>query len=69
MPQFICTQATFGTPGCGAILTDAEREYYGTACEKCTTEDHERLKAWRAGTDDTELDERFDAKPDFSNRN
>lgn len=41
---------------CGAILTDEERHYYGSRCEGCECADDERVRAWRHGADDPELD-------------
>ena len=58
MPQLICTGHDT-LAGCGAVLTDEERRYYGVSCEKCEQEWLARIEAWRAGAPDKEFDERW----------
>ncbi len=45
--------------GCGAILTEEERHWYGYSCEKCQQEWFERIGSWRRGGQDRDLDEMF----------
>lgn len=45
--------------GCGGPLNAVEAEMYGDICNFCATVDWERLKAWRAGRDDPDLDARY----------
>lgn len=59
---FICLGQT-PVAGCGKVLTDEERHYYGTACEACTRLWDETIDAWRAGGENKELDAMFDARP------
>ena len=51
--MFICAD-------CGKTLTDEERHYYEFRCEACERAEHERVKAWRHGADDPELDKLYD---------
>jgi hypothetical protein len=51
---------TIGCQGCGAVLTDEERHYYGTRCETCESEWSDRVTAWRKGAADPELDAQYD---------
>lgn len=48
---------------CGMILTDEERQYYAGRCENCERAWHERIKSWRAGGEDAELDGLYSGKP------
>lgn len=50
-------------PGCGRVLTDEERHYYGTACEECERRWSEIIEAWHRGEDNPELDAMFDVRP------
>lgn len=52
-----------GCRGCGRVLTDEERHYYGATCEECERDQTERIAAWRAGGDDPELDALYDGPP------
>ena len=52
--------------GCGAMLTAEERHYYGVACEKCEREWSERMRAYRRGVVDPELDAMFSCPPPVS---
>lgn len=45
--------------GCGSPLSATEAEMYDGICNFCATVEWVRLKAWRAGKDDPELDARF----------
>lgn len=45
--------------GCGDVLTNEERHFYGSTCEACEVEWHERITAWRKGGDDAEFDSDF----------
>lgn len=54
-------------PGCGAILTDEERHYYGSSCEKCERAWADRMAAWREGGADPELDAMYDAPAPTTN--
>lgn len=45
--------------GCGAELTLAERRHHGDACEYCALDFEERIRAWRFGQEDAELDLHF----------
>lgn len=47
--------------GCGRILTDEERHYYGNACEDCTRKWGEAIDAWRRGGECAELDTLYSA--------
>lgn len=60
--SFICT----GQPpiaGCGKVLTDEERHYYGASCEACERAWSAAIDAWRRGGENKELDAMFDARP------
>jgi hypothetical protein len=50
-------------PGCGRELTAEERHWYGHICETCTRASDERVRLWREGGADVELDKIFDDKP------
>lgn len=56
--DLIC-QGRDPVPGCGAVLTDEERHYYGNSCENCEGAWSERVEAWRRGGADIVLDERY----------
>lgn len=45
--------------GCGKILTNHERKYYGTSCENCEELWSKRIDDWKAGAEDAELDAMF----------
>lgn len=57
MPTMICVGDGFLGSGCGRVLNDDERNYYGIACEACISAGHDRIAAWREGADDPELDQ------------
>jgi len=59
-PTFICVGVR-PFAGCGRTLSDEERHYYGTACERCTRLWGEAVTAWRRGGDDADLDKMFSA--------
>lgn len=61
--SWICIGDTWGD-GCGRVLTDEEREYYGTCCEACVRDSVERVRRWRQGGEDKELDLMFDGPQD-----
>ena len=44
---------------CFQVLTDEEIKYYENLCEICTKEQHERIKSWKAGEEDKELDAKY----------
>lgn len=44
---------------CCEPMTATERHYYGTRCERCEQEWHERITEWRTGGADKELDEMY----------
>jgi hypothetical protein len=46
-------------PGCGRILTDEERHYYGTCCETCERAWGEAIESWRRGGSNELLDAMF----------
>jgi hypothetical protein len=50
-------------PGCGHVLTDEERYYYGSCCEDCMTAWSDEIAAWRKGGENAELDAIFDVPP------
>jgi len=45
--------------GCGRVLTEHERHYYGACCEDCERAWGDRITAWNDGADDAELDSMF----------
>ena len=45
--------------GCGAELTLAERRHHGETCEYCALDFEERVRAWRFGAADPDLDLHF----------
>ena len=45
--------------GCGAELTVAEHRKFDGACEHCALDFEERVRAWRFGQTDPELDLHF----------
>ncbi len=50
-------------PGCGAILTEEDREYYSDCCETCMREWGDIISRWRAGEPNDELDKLFSDYP------
>lgn len=58
MAVLICLGET-PIAGCGRILTDEERHYYGRACEDCTRKWSEAIEDWRRGGENAELDAMF----------
>jgi hypothetical protein len=49
--------------GCGKVLTEEDRLYYGTACEHCTRDWCEAIDAWRNGGKNAELDAFYGLAP------
>lgn len=45
--------------GCGRILTDDERHYYGDSCEACIRAWDDAIDDWRRGGENEWLDELF----------
>ena len=50
--------------GCGRVLTQAERHWYGDCCEKCTEEWGDRIEAWRTGGEDHEFEKFYGGQQD-----
>lgn len=46
--------------GCGAELTHAEHRLFGETCECCALDWEERVRSWRFGRPDPDLDQYFD---------
>ncbi len=65
MSTFICLGQR-PEPGCGAVLTEDEIEYYGSCREACERGWSDRIDAWRHGGADAELDAMFAARPSES---
>ena len=63
LPVLICL-GNAPIAGCGRVLTDEERYYYGTCCEACMRLWDEAIDAWRRGGENAALDTMFDAKPE-----
>lgn len=57
--QFVCTGVT-AMDGCGVELTMVERRLYDGRCELCALDWDERVRAWRFGRADADLDAHFD---------
>jgi hypothetical protein len=57
--QFLCT-GVVAMDGCGAELTMVERRLYDGRCEFCALDWDERVRAWRFGCADADLDAHFD---------
>ena len=49
--------------GCGRVLTDNERHYYGNCCECCERAWCDAISAWRRGADNPDFDAMFDGPP------
>ena len=47
--------------GCGKVLTDEERHYYGATCNECERAWCDRIEDWRRGGTDAECDRLFGA--------
>lgn len=60
-PAFFVCLGMHPVAGCGRILTDDERYYYGHSCEACTRAWNETIEAWRKGGENPELDKMFSA--------
>lgn len=45
--------------GCGAQMTIGERRLFGDICEHCVLDWEERVRAWRFGRPDPDLDLHF----------
>lgn len=56
--QIVCTGVT-ATDGCGVELTMVERRLYDGRCEHCGLDWDERVRAWRFGSADADLDAHF----------
>lgn len=56
--QMVCTGVT-AMDGCGAALTMVERRLYDGRCELCALDWEERMRAWRFGCADADLDAHF----------
>jgi hypothetical protein len=56
--SFICTGHDT-LAGCGAVLTDEKRHYYGASCENSEQEWLARIQSWRAGGADDVCDARW----------
>jgi len=46
-------------PGCGKILSRAERKWYTSCCETCMKRWDDRISKWKAGGEDADLDRMF----------
>ena len=57
--QMICAGVA-AMDGCGATLTLVERRHYDGRCEHCALDWDERVRAWRFGCDDPDLDAHFE---------
>ena len=57
--QFVCTGVA-AMDGCGAELTMVERRLHDGRCELCALDWDERVRAWRFGSADADLDAHFD---------
>jgi hypothetical protein len=55
---FVCTGVT-AMDGCGAELTLAERRLHDGRCALCALDWDERVRAWRFGRPDPDLDVHF----------
>ena len=56
--QMVCTGVT-AMDGCGVELTMVERRLYDGRCELCALDWDERVRAWRFGCTDADLDAHF----------
>ncbi len=56
--QFVCT-GVVAMDGCGITLTMVERRLHDGRCEHCALDWDERVRAWRFGRTDADLDEHF----------
>lgn len=55
---FVCTGVVAGD-GCGVELTMVERRLHDGRCEHCALDWDERVRAWRFGCADADLDAHF----------
>lgn len=60
IPTFICLGID-PEPGCGAVLTDYERQEFEECCTGCMRAWDARLTRWKDGGLDQEFDDLFDA--------
>ncbi|HWV42568.1 hypothetical protein [Pseudorhodoplanes sp.] len=60
--QFMCT-GVVAMDGCGAELTMVELRRFDGRCEHCALDWDERVRAWRFGKSDPDLDEHFAEAP------
>jgi hypothetical protein len=60
--QFVCMGVVAGD-GCGVELTMVERRLYDGRCELCALDWDERVRAWRFGKADADLDAHFAETP------
>lgn len=56
--QIVCTGVT-STDGCGVELTMVERRLHDGRCEHCALDWDERVRSWRFGNADADLDTHF----------
>ena len=59
----ICT-GHWPVAGCGKLLSEEEREYYGSCCEECERDWSATIGTWRSGGENPDLDAMFDDKPE-----
>lgn len=59
---FVCTGVVAGD-GCGIELTMVERRLHDRRCEHCALDWDERVRAWRFGGADADLDTHFEIAP------
>ena len=60
--RFVCT-GVVTMDGCGAELTMIELRLHDGRCEHCALDWDERVRAWRFGRPDTDLDAHFADAP------
>jgi hypothetical protein len=60
--RFVCTGVA-AMDGCGVELTMVEVRLHDGRCEHCALDWDERVRAWRFGRADTDLDEHFAEAP------
>lgn len=60
--RFVCTGVVDGD-GCGVELTMVERRLHDGRCELCALDWDERVRAWRFGKADADLDAHFAEAP------
>ncbi len=60
--RFLCT-GVVAMDGCGVELTIVELRLHDGRCEHCALDWDERVRAWRFGRPDADLEEHFAAAP------